>query len=183
MKDTRVLIVYNSRHGQTAHIAKRIRDVASTVDGVIATATPVDDVRENDIAVTDAFVVAGPIRFGRHDRKIQRFIGEHLGVMASRSSAFVSVSNAMARFNGRPEAEGYARKFLDTTGWNPDRVELVAGALRYTRYNLILRWLLRRIADQHGLDTDTSRDFEYTDWEAVDQFARQFVKPKRTWPA
>ncbi len=26
-----------------------------------------------------------------------------------------------------------------------------------------------------GHDTDTSRDYEYTDWEAVDRFAREFA--------
>jgi menaquinone-dependent protoporphyrinogen oxidase len=34
---------------------------------------------------------------------------------------------------------------------------------------------MRRIASRKGLDTDTSRDYDYTDWDAVDRFARDFV--------
>jgi menaquinone-dependent protoporphyrinogen oxidase len=51
---------------------------------------------------------------------------------------------------------------------------VVAGALPYTRYNIVKRWIMRRIvAKAHG-DTDTTRDYEYTDWQAVGQFAHDF---------
>jgi hypothetical protein len=33
-----------------------------------------------------------------------------------------------------------------------------------------------RIAAQAGGDTDTSRAYEYTDWNAVARFARQFAQ-------
>ena len=37
------------------------------------------------------------------------------------------------------------------------------------------RWIMRRIvAKAHG-DTDTSRDYEYTDWNDVRLFARDFA--------
>jgi len=58
------------------------------------------------------------------------------------------------------------------TGWHPARVELVAGALPYSKYNFLIRYVMRRIAAKEGGDTDTSHDYEYTDWEAVDRFAR-----------
>jgi menaquinone-dependent protoporphyrinogen oxidase len=50
---------------------------------------------------------------------------------------------------------------------------MIAGALRYSRYPLPLRWFMRRIAKQAGGDTDTSRDYEYTDWGRVDDYARR----------
>ncbi|HEY1905234.1 MAG TPA: hypothetical protein VGG91_04290 [Myxococcaceae bacterium] len=34
---------------------------------------------------------------------------------------------------------------------------------------------MRRIASREGGDTDTSRDYEYTDWAAVDRCAVEFV--------
>ena len=33
---------------------------------------------------------------------------------------------------------------------------------------------MRRIAGNYGGDTETSRDFEYTDWDDVRAFARTF---------
>jgi menaquinone-dependent protoporphyrinogen oxidase len=34
---------------------------------------------------------------------------------------------------------------------------------------------MKRIARGATGDTDTSRDYEYTDWDAVETFARDFV--------
>ena len=176
----KVLIVYTSREGQTAKIAQRMRDAASSIEGISANVTRVDSVTESDVAVADVFIVAGSVHFGKHERKLVRFVREHLSAMAARSSAFVSVSGAMAAFDGQPEAQQNAEKFLEATGWIPDRVALFAGAVTYTRYNFLLRWVMRRIASGHGLDTDTSRDFEYTDWDAVDRVTREFLTQPKT---
>jgi menaquinone-dependent protoporphyrinogen oxidase len=66
-------------------------------------------------------------------------------------------------------------KFIAETGWRPRRIELVAGALPYTKYNFLVRYVMKRISAKEGGDTDTSRDYEYTDWNAVDRFAVEFV--------
>ena len=179
MKSTKLLIVYSSKHGQTAKIAQRMRDAATTIDGLDVKLASVDDATESDVAAAGLFIIAGPVHFEHHDRKLEAFVREHLGVLAARSSAFASVSAASAVFNGRADAERFAEKFQDLTGWIPDRVGLFAGGLPYRRYNFLLRWVMRRIASRKGLDTDTSRDYEYTDWEAVDQFARDFVTTAR----
>jgi len=44
----------------------------------------------------------------------------------------------------------------------------VAGALSYTKYNFLVRFVMKRIAKAQGASTDTSRDHELTDWEALD---------------
>ena len=59
----------------------------------------------------------------------------------------------------------------------------VAGALPYTQYNWLTRWMMRRIvARAHG-DVDTSRDYEYTDWEDLRSFAGEFARRIVTAPA
>jgi menaquinone-dependent protoporphyrinogen oxidase len=35
---------------------------------------------------------------------------------------------------------------------------------------------MRRIAAKHHSDVDTSRDYEYTDWDDVKAFAREFER-------
>ena len=47
-------------------------------------------------------------------------------------------------------------------------------ALLYRQYNFFMRWVMKRIAAKAGGDTDTSRDYEYTDWNDVRAFAGQF---------
>ena len=80
-----------------------------------------------------------------------------------------------------PESMGDARaaaeKFTEQTGWHPARVELVAGALVFTQYNFFTRHLMKLIAKHHGrTELDTSRDYDFTDWDAVERFAREFAR-------
>jgi menaquinone-dependent protoporphyrinogen oxidase len=70
-------------------------------------------------------------------------------------------------------------RFVEKCGWRPARIELIAGALQYSKYNFLIRYVMRRITKKEGGDTDTSRDYEYTDWAAVDRFARSLVTRER----
>jgi menaquinone-dependent protoporphyrinogen oxidase len=93
-------------------------------------------------------------------------------------TAFFSVSLAICEPTeaGRKEAEGYAEEFFRLTRWHPGKVALFAGALRYTRYGVFTRWIMKRIARGKGSpDLDTSRDYEYTDWDGVTRFAEEFL--------
>jgi len=46
----------------------------------------------------------------------------------------------------------------------PGHIFLVAGALKYTEYDFMKRILMSLIAQRNGADTDTTHDYEYTDW-------------------
>jgi menaquinone-dependent protoporphyrinogen IX oxidase len=48
---------------------------------------------------------------------------------------------------------------------------MVAGAVHYTRYSALVRWLHQILKRQAP---DTSHDHEFTDWEAVGRFGDQF---------
>jgi menaquinone-dependent protoporphyrinogen oxidase len=39
----------------------------------------------------------------------------------------------------------------------------------YTKYNFLIRFVMKRIARQAGASTDTSHDHDYTDWEGLDR--------------
>jgi menaquinone-dependent protoporphyrinogen oxidase len=66
-------------------------------------------------------------------------------------------------------------ELLAQTGFEPRDVALFGGALAYTRYGWLKRLVMRHISKKEGGATDTSRDWDYTDWEAVDRFARAFA--------
>jgi menaquinone-dependent protoporphyrinogen oxidase len=57
---------------------------------------------------------------------------------------------------------------------------LVAGRLAYTQYGFFKRWIMRAIARREGGSTDTTRDHEYTDWDAVTRFADEVVAAVRS---
>ena len=70
--------------------------------------------------------------------------------------------------------------FSARTGWHPGRAVSFAGALPYTRYNPLLRFVMKRISHT----TDTSRDHDFTDWKAVRAFADAIADAAgRTAPA
>jgi len=60
---------------------------------------------------------------------------------------------------------------LDETAFSPDLVGTFAGALLYSRYGWLKRRIMRSIVRREGGDTDMTRDYEYTNWEAIDRFA------------
>ena len=45
----------------------------------------------------------------------------------------------------------------------------------YSRYGTLERFVMKRIAKRAGGGTDTSRDYEYTDWDEVASFATAFA--------
>jgi menaquinone-dependent protoporphyrinogen oxidase len=118
-------------------------------------------------------IVGASIHVGRHQQAALDFVKRHIRELASRPSAFFSVSLAAASKNPVEvdAARGLAAEFGRQTGWHPARVLAVAGKLAYTKYGFVTRQLMRYIAWRQGAPTDTSRDYEFTDWNAVRQFA------------
>lgn len=51
-----------------------------------------------------------------------------------------------------------------------------AGALRYPRYSWLDRTMIKMIMKMTGGETDTTKEVEYTDWQQVDRFARDFAR-------
>lgn len=172
-----LLIVYSSKDGQAEKIARRIGEVARSprMDAKVfaVSAVPPDAVEHSECAI-----VVGSVYFGRHAKLLGDFVKTHRDRLTDMHAAFVSVSLAASHAEGRPTAEENAEAFLKETGWKPSRTELFGGALAYSHYGFFKRWMIRAIAKSKHLDTDTSRDYEYTDWHAVDAFARHFIAPR-----
>jgi menaquinone-dependent protoporphyrinogen oxidase len=105
-------------------------------------------------------------------------VKSHASALQGRPTAFVSVCLAVLEKSEKANADLQAilRRFFTETGWIPPVTKIVAGALLYTRYNWFIRLMMRRIvARAHG-DTDTSRDYEYTDWSDVRAFGQEFAR-------
>jgi menaquinone-dependent protoporphyrinogen oxidase len=172
-----LLIVYSSKEGQAEKIARRIGEVARSprMDAKVydVTAVPPDALEHSECAI-----VVGSVYFGRHAKPLVDFVRLHRDRLTEMHAAFVSVSLAACQAAGHPTAEANAQSFLHETGWKPSRIELFGGALVYSHYGFFKRWLIRTIAKSKHLDTDPSRDYEYTDWHAVDAFARHFIAPR-----
>jgi menaquinone-dependent protoporphyrinogen oxidase len=77
----------------------------------------------------------------------------------------------------KPEAaQRYLDKFLRRTGWQPQLTASFAGALKYSLYGPVKRRVMIVIVGLAGGNTDTTRDYEYTDWDAVERFAGAYAQ-------
>jgi menaquinone-dependent protoporphyrinogen oxidase len=170
----RILIAYASFDGQTRRISERIAGILSAAGHQVTLADAASPAA-GDIAAHDAVVIGGAVRVGHFSRGLSRLVAERVGSIESGPNAFFSVCMAARDPIRGPEvARGYADKFLAAAGWSPQLTASFAGALPYSRYNPFIRLVMRLISKANGGDTDTSRDYEYTDWAAVERFAREF---------
>lgn len=171
------LVVYGTGEGQTAKVADCIDDALAD-RGHDVTTVDVEHV-PSDVTITDfdAILVGASIHVGKQQPAITEFVRINRDVLAERPTAFfqLSLSSAVADEMRQAEAARYINEFIEETDWHPDRIGLFGGALRYSQYGFLKRLMLKRIAKDATGDTDTSRDYEYTDWEEVKQFTADFA--------
>lgn len=174
---TSILVAYGTGEGQTAKIADRIvdelRDHGHTADAVDVTEL------ESGVAVDDydAVLVGASIHGGKHQSAVRTFVSTHRDALATQPTGFfqVCLTAISPDEEKRAAAAQYVDEFVDATGWHPDRIAIFGGALRYSEYGFLKRVVLKRIAKDITGDTDTTRDYEYTDWDEVEQFTEEFA--------
>jgi menaquinone-dependent protoporphyrinogen oxidase len=181
-----LLIVYATREGQTRRIAEHLAAEVRT-RGRTAEVVGARDVRSSlELTKYSAVVVAASVHAGKHEREMLAFVRAHREGLERMPTAFLSVSLAESgaedtgaspdvRDRSRQEVQEAIDTFFQETGWHPGRVKPVAGALLYTKYNFIIRFVMKQIAKKKGATTDTSRDHEYTDWAALDRFVEELL--------
>ena len=168
-----IYIPYGTVEGQTAQIADYIADLIRTHGHQAETA----DLKHSDHSLPggyDGVIVAASVHVGKHENHVTDFVKKNRGELERLPSALVSVS--MAAHGDEQTAEGYVEKFEQDTGWRPTHVGLFAGAQLYTHYGFIKRHLMKKIAKDKGSpDTDTSRDYVYTEWDGVQRFTEDYL--------
>jgi menaquinone-dependent protoporphyrinogen oxidase len=177
METPKVLIVYGTTHGQTATIANFLQ-LTLEQRGCEVTLSNVKESPTPPLDVFDGIIVGASIIARGHQPAIATFIRNNLEALKAVPSAFFSVSASAgsSREAGRAAARRVRDAFLAETGFRPDLTECIAGAIKYTRYNFLLRWYMKKASRMNGGSTDTSRDHEYTDWGQVKDFAQQFAE-------
>ncbi len=181
-----VLILYATREGHTHRVADRLARTVKS-HGLSADTIDAAHVHEGfELGDYGAAIVCASVHGGKHEPEILEFVKRHVPELHEIPTTFVSVSlsEAGAEDTGAPperraKAAADVQKmidlFLKETGWRPTFIRPVAGALVYTKYNFLLRFVMKRIARKAGAGTDTSKDYEYTDWEGLDHFIAELT--------
>jgi menaquinone-dependent protoporphyrinogen oxidase len=191
-----ILVLYATREGQTRKIAEHVAQylVARGLDVCLEDVeNPIESI---DPAHFRAVVLAASIHHGPHAREMVGFVKANREVLARLPTAFLSVSLAAAsaedeRQTGAKhpwtsaEVAKATQVFLDRTGLRPVRVLPVAGALLYSEYGHLVRFVMQRITQDSERGGSPSHDFEYAAWARLDRFIDGFLSlqpPARPQP-
>jgi len=166
----RVLVAFHTVEGQAGKIAQRISDVL-TADGATVDLVEVGQASAPD--GYDAVVVGDSIHAVHHSRDLRHYLEANADALRAVPTALFQVSMTSANPDDEhtAQAQGLVHELCDKTGFDPDIVGMFAGALAYTQYGWIKRHVMRSISKKEHGETDTSRDWEYTNWNAVEHFA------------
>ena len=173
-----VPVFYATTEGQTRRIAERLATVLRE-EGFRSRAIDVSDPEVANIAWSGVrgVLVGASVHQQEHQRSATAFVKAHAAELNSRPSVFFSVSLSIASRNLAEveAARDIARAFPTAAGWQPHDVVTMAGCLAYTHYDILTRLLMKHIARKEGAPTDTSRDYDMTDWTAVDGLGREMA--------
>lgn len=172
-----VLVLYATTDGQTAKIAHVLATTLRQT-GCLVDLCDVRDTPRVTAVAYDAVIVAAAVQAGGYKKQVRSWVSQHHVPLSTKPTAFVSV--CLAVLEHRREAQDALQRILQSffraTGWAPTEVQIVAGALPFTKYGWLKKRIMRRIARRAGGGTDITRDYEYTDWDGVRRFAREFAE-------
>lgn len=169
----RFALIFATQHGQTRKIAERIATEMRRAKDQIEIFGDLD-AYPNEFVDYDAIILGGPVYVGQLPKNLIRWAKNHAGRLNAKPVAIftVSLNAADARPNARKMDEQILDQFCTATGLRPKLRASLKGALLYREYGWFKRWIMRRISGSAGGPTDTSRDYEMTDWGEVLDFAR-----------
>jgi menaquinone-dependent protoporphyrinogen oxidase len=178
----RILVAYATREGQARKVAEHVSaDLQSRrieVDLIDVKYAPA----KLDLGAYAHVVLVASIHLGKHEREMLDFVRAHRFALDRATTSLLSVSMSEAgaedpqrtpeqRTKAAHNVQETIDRFMSDTGLYPSRVMPVAGALKYREYGWLVRFVMKRISKAEGGPTDTSRDYEMTDWVALDRFA------------
>ena len=171
---SRVLIIYASAHGQTHRIAEAIAEhlrrgghEVELGDALAGGLPPPEDY--------DAVLVGSRVHFGWHAQEVIEYIAAHRKALKGMITGFFSVSMAAAAREPGVDPDGYLQTLFRRVDWWPTRAVAFAGGLPYRKYSPLVRLVMKWISWRAGHPTDTSRNHELTDWDAVAGFASKIA--------
>jgi menaquinone-dependent protoporphyrinogen oxidase len=182
----RTAVFYATREGQSEIVAQRVAsDLRSRA--IEADVINVKDIRGHiDWHAYDAAFVVASVHAGRHEKEMIEFVKREKRELEALNAAFLSLTLSQAgaeldtntpaqREQAHADALRMVAEFADETGWRFEHSLTVAGALVYSKYNFLVKWIMKRIAHKAGFDGPTSCDYEFTNWRTVDRFVEEFA--------
>ena len=165
----KILLIYSTVDGHTKTICEKILSYSKTSQVDIL---PIDS--SINIKDYDTVVIGASIRYGKYREEIFEFIKENEELLNSKDNAFFSVNVVARKENkNKPETNPYLIKFLNKISWQPKILDVFAGKIDYPKYKFLDKYAIKFIMWITKGPTDTSKVYEFTDWNRVKSFAEK----------
>ena len=165
----KILLTYSTVDGHTKTICEKILSYSETSQVDIL---PIDS--SINIKDYDTVVIGASIRYGKYREEIFEFIKENEDLLNSKDNAFFSVNVVARKENkNKPETNPYLIKFLNKISWPPKILDVFAGKIDYPKYKFLDKYAIKFIMWITKGPTDTSKVYEFTDWNRVKSFAEK----------
>lgn len=174
----RILVVYGTTYGQTFKIAAYIADVIRTTTGWSADLIDVNTAGNIQFENYTAVIAGASVQASGFQKNFRKFIRTNSSPLNRMPGAFFSVCLGILQTRDSTVQEAERKivsDLFDETNWRPGAWTIFAGALHYTRYGWFTRQIMKMIAKRAGGATDTSKDYEYTNWNDVRRFVSDFL--------
>ena len=170
--DRKIGILYASVDGQTLKICKSLATYFKAHQ-IPTELYPIDKF-ESSLSSFHTLIIGASIHYGKHDKKVITFINANKAHLKHVKTAFFSV-NLVARKDDKNTANTnpYLIKFLKSTHWKPDFVDVFAGKLDYKSYSFLDKLMIKLIMKLTKGPTKSDVPIEYTDWKRVELFGRK----------
>ena len=169
---SRFLIIYSSTDGHTKIICERISSFLNGENSVELVS--LEDVKKINLLGFEKIIIGASIRYGKHSKKLYKFINLNKNILDQKQCAFFSV-NVVARKPDKNTAETnpYINKFLKISKWKPNKISVFAGKVDYPNYNFFDKYIIKFIMFITKGPTDVSQSYDFTDWSKVDEFSKE----------
>lgn len=168
---SKVLILYSSRDGQTLKIIQQIQSELTQESELVN----INQAGAVNFSQYSKVLVGASIRYGNFEAGVIPFLNKHRAELHQKPNAFFVVClTARKPEKANPATSAYMMKFDRLCEWQPKMKGVFAGALMYSKYNWWQTLIIQLIMKMTGGSTDKSKDIEFTDWNRVDIFTKDF---------
>ena len=172
-----VLVLYMSRGGHTARIARRICEGVAEGGGRAEMMDVNEAVHEGvDWGRYDVVAFGAPVLYGTYDKSVFEFVALHRAALESKPNSFFNVS-VVARTPEKATVDGnrYMQKFLELSPWRPKHLKVIAGKVDYPSWKWYERLMIQLIMKYTHGPTDPRSVIDYTDWDDVRAYGKQLL--------
>jgi menaquinone-dependent protoporphyrinogen oxidase len=178
---TSVLVIYMSRQGHTARVARRLCEAIGEAGG----SGSMMDVREAahegvDWNRHDVIVLGAPVLYGTYHKDFLSFVAANREQLERKPNSFFNVS-VVARTPAKATVSGnrYLQKFLELSAWRPKDLKVIAGKVDYPSWPWYERVMIQMIMKMTGGPTDPRAVIDYTDWNDVRAYGEHLLELAR----